>query len=222
MRILVADDERDLNAVISRRLALENFSVDSCYDGEEAVDYLSFAEYDCVVLDIMMPKLSGLQVLEWIRSRKKNTPVLLLTAKDAVNDRVTGLNAGADDYIIKPFSLDELIARIHAVTRRQSGNTTNVLTAGNLVMNINTHSVTRGGVEINLSSKEFAILEYLLKNKGNVLSREKIEEHIWNYDYEGGSNVIDVYISYLRKKVDGENSEKLIKTVRGVGYIIKD
>ncbi|MBQ4648927.1 MAG: response regulator transcription factor [Clostridia bacterium] len=222
MRILVADDERDLNAVISRRLALENFSVDSCYDGEEAVDYLSFAEYDCVVLDIMMPKLSGLQVLEWIRNRKKNTPVLLLTAKDAVNDRVTGLNAGADDYIIKPFSLDELIARIHAVTRRQSGNTTNVLTAGNLVMNINTHSVTRGGVEINLSSKEFAILEYLLKNKGNVLSREKIEEHIWNYDYEGGSNVIDVYISYLRKKVDGENSEKLIKTVRGVGYIIKD
>lgn len=222
MRILVADDERDLNAVISRRLALENFSVDSCYDGEEAIDYLSFAEYDCVVLDIMMPKLSGLQVLEWIRSRKKNTPVLLLTAKDAINDRVTGLNAGADDYIIKPFSLDELIARIHAVTRRQSGNTTNVLTAGNLVMNINTHSVTRGGVEINLSSKEFAILEYLLKNKGNVLSREKIEEHIWNYDYEGGSNVIDVYISYLRKKVDGENSEKLIKTVRGVGYIIKD
>lgn len=222
MRILVADDERDLNAVISRRLALENFSVDSCYDGEEAIDYLSFAEYDCVVLDIMMPKLSGLQVLEWIRSRKKNTPVLLLTAKDAVNDRVTGLNAGADDYIIKPFSLDELIARIHAVTRRQSGNTTNILTAGNLVMNINTHSVTRGGVEINLSSKEFAILEYLLKNKGNVLSREKIEEHIWNYDYEGGSNVIDVYISYLRKKVDGENSEKLIKTVRGVGYIIKD
>ena len=222
MRILVADDERDLNAVISRRLALENFSVDSCYDGEEAVDYLSFAEYDCVVLDIMMPKLSGLQVLEWIRSRKKNTPVLLLTAKDAVNDRVTGLNAGADDYIIKPFSLDELIARIHAVTRRQSGNTTNVLTAGDLVMNINTHSVTRGGVEINLSSKEFAILEYLLKNKGNVLSREKIEEHIWNYDYEGGSNVIDVYISYLRKKVDGDNAEKLIKTVRGVGYIIKD
>lgn len=222
MRILVADDERDLNAVISRRLVLENFSVDSCYDGEEAVDYLSFAEYDCVVLDIMMPKLSGLQVLEWIRSRKKNVPVLLLTAKDAVSDRVTGLNAGADDYIIKPFSLDELIARIHAVTRRQSGNTTNVLTAGDLVMNINTHSVTRGGVEINLSSKEFAILEYLLKNKGNVLSREKIEEHIWNYDYEGGSNVIDVYISYLRKKVDGDNAEKLIKTVRGVGYIIKD
>lgn len=222
MRILVADDERDLNAVISRRLVLENFSVDSCYDGEEAVDYLSFAEYDCVVLDIMMPKLSGLQVLEWIRSRKKNVPVLLLTAKDAVSDRVTGLNAGADDYIIKPFSLDELIARIHAVTRRQSGNTTNVLTAGDLVMNINTHSVTRSGAEINLSSKEFAILEYLLKNKGNVLSREKIEEHIWNYDYEGGSNVIDVYISYLRKKVDGDNAEKLIKTVRGVGYIIKD
>lgn len=222
MRILVADDERDLNAVISRRLSLEKFSVDSCFDGEEAIDCLSFAEYDAVVLDIMMPKLSGLRVLEWMRNRRINTPVLLLTAKDAISDRVTGLNAGADDYMIKPFSLDELIARIHAITRRKSGNVTNVLCAGDLVMNINTHSVTRGDKEINLSSKEFAILEYLLKNKGNVLSREKIEEHIWNYDYDGGSNVIDVYISYLRKKVDGDNPEKLIRTVRGVGYIIKE
>ncbi len=222
MRILVADDEKDLNAVVSRRLTLEKFSVDSCYDGEEAVDYLSVTEYDAIILDIMMPKLSGLKVLQWLRLNRNTTPVLLLTAKDAINDRVEGLNAGADDYLVKPFSLEELIARIHAITRRQSGNTTNVLSAGDLSIDLNTHSVTRGGREISLSSKEFAILEYLVKNKGHVLSREKIEEHIWNYDYEGGSNVIDVYISYLRKKIDGDYEPKLIKTVRGVGYIIKD
>ncbi len=222
MRILVADDEKDLNAVVSRRLSVEKFSVDSCYDGEEAMDYLTFAEYDAVVLDIMMPKVSGLKVLEWMRQRSMNTPVLLLTAKDAISDRVTGLNAGADDYLVKPFSLDELVARLRAITRRKNGNTTNVLSVGDLVINLNTHSVTRGGRDIVLSSKEFAILEYLVKNKGNVLSREKIEEHIWNYDYEGGSNVIDVYISYLRKKIDGDSDVKLIHTIRGVGYIIKD
>ncbi len=222
MRILVADDERDLNAVVTRRLSVENFSVDSCFDGEEAMDFLSVTEYDAVVLDIMMPKSSGLEVLEWMRKRKVNTPVLLLTAKDAVSDRVAGLNAGADDYLIKPFSLDELVARLHAITRRKGGVATNILTAGDLEINLNTHGVTRGGREINLSSKEFAILEYLVKNKGNVLSREKIEEHIWNFDYEGGSNVIDVYISYLRKKIDGDNPNKLIQTIRGVGYIIKD
>ncbi len=222
MRILVADDERDLNAVITRRLSVEKCSVDSCFDGEETMDFLSVTDYDAIVLDIMMPKTSGLEVLEWMRKRKINTPVLLLTAKDAVSDRVAGLNAGADDYLIKPFSLDELVARLHAITRRKNGIATNLLTAGDLEINLNTHGVTRAGKEISLSSKEFAILEYLVKNKGNVLSREKIEEHIWNFDYEGGSNVVDVYISYLRKKVDGDNPKKLIHTIRGVGYIIKD
>lgn len=222
MRILVVDDERDLNKVVSKRLSFEDFSVDSCYNGEEALDYLRFTEYDAVVLDIMMPKVSGLEVLEWIRNDKRTTPVILLTAKDAVSDRIVGLNAGADDYLIKPFSLDELVARIHAITRRKSGNVTNVLTVGDLTVNLNTHIVERCGREIKLSSKEFAILEYLVKNKGNVLSREKIEEHIWNFDYEGGSNVIDVYISYLRKKVDGDSDKKLIHTIRGIGYIIKD
>lgn len=222
MRILVADDEKDLNAVITKRLSYEKFSIDSCHNGEEALDYLRFAEYDAVILDIMMPKKSGLEVLAWLRSNRKTTPVLLLTAKDAISDRVTGLNAGADDYLVKPFSLDELVARIHAITRRSTGIVTNVMTAGDLTINLNTHTVDRGGKIINLSSKEFAILEYLVRNKGNVLSREKIEEHIWNYDYEGGSNVIDVYISYLRKKVDGDSEQKLIHTIRGIGYIIKE
>ncbi len=222
MRILIADDERDLNAVITRRLSMEKYTVDSCYDGEEALDYLRFAEYDAIVLDIMMPKKNGLEVLRQLRSSGDMTPVILLTAKDAISDRVEGLNTGADDYLIKPFSFDELIARLRAVTRRSCGVVTNVLTAGDLVMNLNTHTVTRGGKEISLSSKEFSILEYLVRNKGNVLSREKIEEHIWNYDYEGGSNVIDVYISYLRKKIDGDFETKLIHTIRGVGYIIKE
>ncbi|MBR6594421.1 MAG: response regulator transcription factor [Clostridia bacterium] len=222
MRILIADDERDLNAVITRRLSMEKYTVDSCYDGEEALDYLRFAEYDAIVLDIMMPKKNGLEVLRQLRSSGDMTPVILLTAKDAISDRVEGLNTGADDYLIKPFSFDELIARLRAVTRRSCGIVTNVLTAGDLVMNLNTHTVTRGGKEISLSSKEFSILEYLVRNKGNVLSREKIEEHIWNYDYEGGSNVIDVYISYLRKKIDGDFETKLIHTIRGVGYIIKE
>lgn len=222
MRILVADDEKDLNYVISKRLTYENFTVDSCYNGEDAFDCLCVTEYDAIVLDIMMPKLSGLEVLRKIRERKISTPVLLLTAKDSVSDRVDGLNAGADDYLIKPFSLDELVARLHAITRRKSGIVTNVITAADLVINFNTHTVERCGKEILLSSKEFAILEYLVRNKGNVLSREKIEEHIWNYDYEGGSNVIDVYISYLRKKVDGDFEKKLIQTIRGIGYIIKE
>lgn len=222
MRILIADDERDLCGVIAKRLGIEGFSVDCCYDGEEAIDYLRFAEYDAIILDIMMPKLTGLEVLEWIRKKKDSVPVLVLTAKDSISDRVDGLNAGADDYLIKPFSLDELVARIHAITRRKSGIVTNIIAAGDLTMNLNNRSVTRSGKTISLSSKEFAILEYLVKNKGNVLSREKIEQHIWNYDYEGGSNVIDVYISYLRKKVDGDFQNKLIHTVRGVGYILKE
>jgi len=222
MRILVADDEKDLNNIISKRLIKEGFSVDSCYDGEEAMDFLQFAEYDAIVLDIMMPKLTGLELLTWIRGKKNPVPVLLLTAKDTVADRVAGLNIGADDYLVKPFSLDELVARLYAITRRKSGIVTNIITVGNLTMNLNTHTVTRGDNSIVLSSKEFAILEYLVKNKGNVLSREKIEQHIWNYDYEGGSNVIDVYISYLRKKVDGNYENKLIHTIRGVGYIVKE
>jgi len=222
VRILIADDERDLCDVIAKRLSMEGFSVDCCYNGDEAMDYLRFAEYDAIVLDIMMPKVTGLELLAWIRAKNNPVPVLILTAKDTVSDRVVGLNSGADDYLIKPFSLDELVARIYAITRRKSGIVTNILNVGDLAMNLNTHTVTRGGKTISLSSKEFSILEYLVKNKGNVLSREKIEQHIWNYDYEGGSNVIDVYISYLRKKIDGDFETKLIHTIRGVGYIIKE
>ncbi len=220
MKILVAEDEKELNNVISRRLIMRGFSVDSVFDGEEAMESLRFSDYDAVVLDIMMPRVSGLKVLEWMRTVGDKTPVLLLTAKDTVADRVEGLNAGADDYLVKPFSFDELVARINAITRRQVGSVGNVLAVEDLVMDLDKRLVTRGGKEIVLSSKEFSMLEYLMKNKGIVLSREKIEDQIWNYCYDGGSNVVDVYISYLRKKIDDGFEKKLIRTVRGVGYMI--
>ncbi len=220
MKILVAEDEKELNNVISRRLIMRGFSVDSSFDGEEAMEQLRFSDYDAVILDIMMPRASGLKVLEWMRAVGDKTPVILLTAKDTVADRVDGLNAGADDYLVKPFSFDELVARIYAITRRQVGSVGNTLTVDDLCMDLDKRTVTRGGKEIVLSTKEFSMLEYLIKNKGIVLSREKIEDQIWNYCYDGGSNVVDVYISYLRKKIDDGFEKKLIRTVRGVGYMI--
>lgn len=222
MRILIVEDEKDLNAVVTKRLTAEGFSVDSCFDGEEALDYMMLTEYDAVVLDIMLPKVDGLEILRRVRGVGNLTPIMLLTAMDSVSDRVAGLNSGADDYLIKPFSLDELVARIRTITRRQSNEKTNVLKIDNLVMDCNSHTVKRGERNVKLSSKEFAILEYMLKNKNTALTRERIEGHIWNYDYEGGSNVIDVYISYLRKKIDGDGDKKLIYTIRGVGYILKE
>lgn len=224
MRILIAEDERDLNALLKKRLENQKYSVDTCFDGEEAVDYLAVTDYDAVILDIMMPKKNGLQVLKYIRSRKKHTPVLLLTAKDSVEDRVTGLDAGADDYLIKPFAFDELLARIRVMLRKNAASETktNIVEIADLKVDLNTQKVYRGGREISLSSREFSILRYLCMNKGIVLSRDKIEEHIWNYDYAGGSNVVDVYIRYLRKKIDEGFSPKLIHTVRGTGYVLRE
>lgn len=224
MRILIAEDERDLNALLKKRLENQKYSVDACFDGEEAVDYLAVTDYDAVILDIMMPKKNGLQVLKYVRSRKKYTPVLLLTAKDSVEDRVTGLDAGADDYLIKPFAFDELLARIRVMLRKNAASETktNIVEIADLKVDLNTQKVYRSGREISLSSREFSILRYLCMNKGIVLSRDKIEEHIWNYDYAGGSNVVDVYIRYLRKKIDEGFSPKLIHTVRGAGYVLRE
>ena len=224
MRILIAEDEKSLNRILTARLRAEHYSVDSCFDGQEALDYLAAADYDAVILDIMMPKKNGLQVLQHIRNRKKNTPVLLLTARDSVEDRVAGLDAGADDYLIKPFAFEELLARIRVMLRKNSSaeTKTNVVKIADLTVDLNTQKVYRGDKEISLSSREFSILRYLCMNKGIVLSRDKIEEHIWNYDYAGGSNVVDVYIRYLRKKIDEGFSPKLIHTVRGAGYVLRE
>ena len=222
MRLLVAEDQKDLNDIITKTLVRNHYTVDSCFDGEEALDYLGMAEYDAVILDIMMPKRDGLSVLKALRSGGKTVPVLLLTARDSVSDRVTGLDAGAYDYLVKPFAFEELLARIRAMLRKKEGRAQNRCVIADLSIDFDTRSVMRGTVPISLSSKEFSILEYLANNQGIVLSRDRIEQHIWNYDYEGGSNVVDVYIRYLRKKIDDGFEPKLIHTVRGAGYVLKD
>ena len=222
MRLLVAEDEKDMNRLITRALEKEGYGVDSCFDGEEAMDYLESAEYDGVILDIMMPKMDGHQVLKKLRARGSDLPILFLTARDSIADRVAGLDLGADDYLIKPFDFDELLARVRAMMRKRSGHKTSVITIGDLKIVTGSHEVTRGDRSIELSSREYSILEYMAMHPGQVLSREQIETHVWNFDYSGGSNVVDVYISYLRKKIDGKENVKLIRTVWGTGWMIKE
>lgn len=221
MRLLFAEDERDLNNILTKRLREEGYSVDSVFDGEAALDYLESTEYDGAILDVMMPYMDGFEVLKKIREKGIDTPVLFLTARDAVDDRVMGLDLGARDYLVKPFSIKELMARVRVLTRSKTGTEDSKLVAGDLVLDTASHVVKRSGIRIDLSPKEYALLEYMMHNKNVVLSREKIEDHIWNFDYEGGTNVVDVYISYLRRKVDDDFETKLIRTVRGAGYMLK-
>ena len=222
MRVLVVEDEKYMNHIISKKLKVEGYSVDSCHDGEEAINYIKSASYDIIIMDIMMPQKDGYEVLKEIRYEGNPVPVLFLTAKDALEDRVKGLDLGADDYLVKPFHFEELMARIRVMIRRSHGKASNQLQIADLILDINAHTVKRNNNFIELSAKEFAILEYMMQNAGIVLSREKLETHIWNYDYQGASNMIDVYIRYLRIKIDKDYEHKLIHTVRGVGYMIKD
>ena len=221
MRILVAEDERDLNEMIRKKLTSEGYSVDTCYDGEDALAYLDVTEYDGVILDIMMPGRDGLQVLREMRRKGIHTPVMFLTARDSIEDRVKGLDAGATDYVVKPFSFKELMARVRAMTREKYGTSSSVLQVGDLTMDTASQKVARGERNIDLSAKEYALLRYMMTNSGIVLSRDMIEDHVWNYDYEGGTNVVDVYIRYLRRKIDEGEEKKLIQTVRGRGYVIR-
>ena len=224
MRILVVEDEKKINDVIVKTLKKEKYGVDSCFDGEEALDYIFSVEYDIILLDIMLPKKNGFQVLESMRKKGIKTPVLFLTARDQIEDRVKGLDLGADDYLVKPFAFEELLARIRVVLRKNSESgedSGNILKIANLTVDCNKHEVFRDDVSIKLSAKEFSILEYMMRNKGRVVSKEKIEEHVWDFDYEGGSNIVEVYIKFLRKKVDNDFSPKLIHTIRRVGYILK-
>ena len=222
MRILVAEDEKDMNRLISKRLKAENYSVDSCYNGKEVFEYLACAEYDGIILDIMMPVMDGIQVLKKLRAAGNQIPILLLTAKDSIQDRVMGLDAGADDYLVKPFAFEELLARVRVMLRKPAAIKSTTYTVGDLEVHVDTRKVFRQGKELTLSSKEYALLRYIAQNAGIVLSREKLEQHIWNYDFSGGSNVIDVYIRYLRKKIDEGFDKKLIHTVRGAGYVLKE
>lgn len=222
MRILVVEDEKHLNRIISEAVEDEGYSVDSCYNGLEALEYLACADYDVIILDIMMPKMNGLELVRRLRSEGNNTPVLFLTARDAVADRVEGLESGGDYYLTKPFDFQELMAVVRVMTRKYTGNRSNVYTIADLSLDSNTKTVIRAGKNIELTAKEFSLLEYMMRNKGVVLSREMIENNLWNYDYEGGTNVVDVYVGYLRKKMDTGFSQKLIHTVWGTGWVLKE
>lgn len=222
MRILLAEDDRSLNRVLVKRLKEEGYAVDSCLNGEDALDYLEAAPYDCVILDWMLPKKDGISVLKEFRAGKRTDPVLVLTARDAISDRVEGLDAGADDYLVKPFAFEELLARVRALLRRGSEVIKdNTLSLADLVMDVTAHTVTRAGTDITLTSKEYSLLEYLLRNQNVVQTRTQIADHVWNFDFDNDSNIVDVYIRYLRNKIDKGFTPPLIHTVRGVGYVMK-
>ena len=221
MRILVVEDEKKINDIIVKTLKQEKYGVDSCFDGEEALDYIFSVEYDIILLDIMLPKKNGFEVMESMRKKGIKTPVLFLTARDQIEDRVKGLDLGADDYLVKPFDLEELTARIYALARRNARHAQNDIHVGPLTINVPQRTVKRDGETITLTAKEFDLLFYLASNENIVLSRQQILDHVWEYDYESYSNLIDVYIKDLRKKIDTDENVKLIQTVRGVGYVLK-
>jgi DNA-binding response OmpR family regulator len=221
MRILVVEDEKQLAGIIKRGLVEEGYSVDNAYDGEEAQYMAESVPYDLIILDIMLPKKDGIAVCRDLRDRRVNTPILMLTARDSVEDRVKGLDSGADDYQIKPFAFSELLARTRALLRREALPKTTKLQAGNLVMDTLSREVWRGTRKIDLTAKEYSILEYFMRHPNVVATRTMLEENIWDYDFQGVSNIIDVYIRRLRRKIDEGEPESMIQTLRGAGYKLK-
>lgn len=222
MRVLVVEDEKHLNRIITEAMEDEGYSVDSCFNGADALDYALSTVYDVMILDIMLPKLDGLELVRRLRRGGNHTPVLFLTARDSVADKVEGLESGGDYYLTKPFDFQELIAVVHVMTRKYTGNRSNIYTIADLTLDASARTVTRAGRSIELTQKEFALLEYMVRNRGVVLSREMIENNLWNYDYEGGTNVVDVYVGYLRKKMDAGFDKKLIHTVWGTGWVLRE
>ncbi len=222
MRVLLVEDEKRIAGFIKQGLQEEQYAVDVVFDGESALDLPSGAEYDLIVLDVMLPKKDGVEVCRALRERGERTPVLMLTARDAVEDRVRGLDSGADDYLVKPFAFAELLARIRALLRRGSAITSTQIRVGDLVLDTLTRRATRGDRTVELTAREYALLEYLMRNAGQVLSRTQILNHLWNYDFLGSSNVVDVYIGYLRRKIDEGFPTRLLRTVRGSGYRIEE
>lgn len=221
MKILLVEDEEMLNSITAKYLRAEDMVVDTCLNGEEALETLSHSTYDVVVMDIMMPVMDGITALKKIREREITTPILLLTAKDTVQDKVNGLNAGADDYLAKPFEFEELIARIYALGRRSAGAVSNDLVVGPVTINVASRTVKVNGVDVTLTQKEFNLLYFLASNENVVVSRQQILDYVWDYDYAPASNLIDVYVKDLRKKIDASSDDKLIQTVRGVGYVFR-
>lgn len=218
MRVLVVEDEKDLNSIICSKLVKEGYNVDACYDGQAALDYMEAENYDGAIMDIMIPNKDGITVLREMRNAGIQVPVLFLTAKTETQDMVRGLDAGASDYMTKPFEFSELMARLRVMLRTQNPVNENVITCGSLVVDMNNRQAIRDGKVIDLTVREYAILEYLARNRNVVVTREQIRVNIWNIDDDVNSNVIDVYIRYLRRKIDDNYEEKLIHTIRGVGY----
>ena len=221
MRVLVVEDERRLASIIKRGLIEEGYAVDTVYDGEEAQYMGETTSYDIIILDIMLPKKDGISVCKELRAKKINTPILMLTARDSVEDRVKGLDSGADDYMIKPFAFSELLARIRALLRRETTSKTPKMQVGELILDTLTREAWRGDRKIELTTKEYAILEYFMSHPNMVITRTMLEENAWDYEYDSMSNIIDVYIRRLRRKIDGDVDDSQIQTVRGAGYRLK-
>jgi len=221
MRLLIVEDDHALRTVLAKRLSAEGFAVDACETGTDGMDFATSAEYDIIILDIMLPGIDGLEILRRLRGGKSSCPVLLLTARDTVADRVKGLDMGADDYLVKPFAYDELMARIRALLRKRSPDRSPVLTVADLQMDTSSHTVERAGRKIDLTSKEYAMLEYFMRNAGQVLTRDQIIDHVWNFESSFASNLVDVYVGYLRNKIDKDETARLIHTIRGAGYVIR-
>lgn len=221
MRILVIEDERKVAEFIRNGLVEEGYAVDASFDGDAGFELASSGEYDAILLDVMLPRVDGVTLCAGLRAAGCDTPILMLTAKDAVSDKVRGLDAGADDYLTKPFAFEELLARIRALLRKKYQHQATRLAVDDLVLDTATHTVTRAGEAIPLSVKEYALLEYLMRNAGSVVTRTMISEHVWDISFETFTNVIDVYISYLRNKIDRGRPRALIQTVRGRGYTLR-
>jgi DNA-binding response OmpR family regulator len=219
MRVLIVEDERKISAYVKRGLEESGYAVDAAYTGKEALDWADAAPYDIILLDILLPEIDGVTVCRELRNRGDRTPMLMLTARDAIDDRVAGLDAGADDYLVKPFAMKELLARLRALTRRASDQPKSpIIEFSDLTLDTRTHQVQRRGRRIELAAKEYAVLECLMREPGCVLTRTQIAEHVWNYDTFNQSNVVDVYIRNLRRKIDDAFEQKLIHTIRGAGY----
>ncbi|MFH1478263.1 MAG: response regulator transcription factor [Candidatus Omnitrophota bacterium] len=222
MKVLLVEDEKKIASFINRGLKEEHYAVDIAYDGEEGLFLAKANVYDLVILDVMLPKKDGITLCRELRHSKIDVPILMLTAKDRIIDKVSGLDAGADDYLTKPFSFQEFLARIRSLLRRKRDEKVNLLKVGDLELDQLTHKVKRQDKEISLTSKEYALLEYLMLNADQIVTRTMISEHVWNEDFDSFTNVIDVYVNYLRNKIDSDFKKKLIHTIRGAGYIIKD
>lgn len=222
MRILIVEDNHRLNSSLKMSLCEEGYAVDVAYDGEEGQELAESAPYDAIILDILLPKKDGLEVCRDLRRKRVNTPVVMLTARDTVADRVRGLDSGADDYMVKPFALSELLARLRALLRREATQKSGLLVVGDLVLDPASHQVRRGGKPIELTAKLYALLEYFVRHPNQVLARELVEQHVWSYDFDATSNVVDVYIRRLRRQIDDPFEVKLLETVRGAGYRLRE